>query len=106
MCGVLFVAARGAQPQEFPQDPSSWFVAVVFVCFYMLSFLKVLGDLLVCILRVWVSHLYIGVSCACNALRGQNKVLDPMELELQTVVSSYVVAGDRSEVLWKSSQCS
>jgi hypothetical protein len=33
-------------------------------------------------------------------------VLDPLELELQTVVSCHVNAGNRTWVLWKSMWCS
>jgi len=34
------------------------------------------------------------------------KVLDPLELEVETVVSHYVVAGNWTQKLWKNSQCS
>lgn len=34
------------------------------------------------------------------------RALDPPELDLQTVVSSHVGAGNQNWVLWKGSQCS
>ncbi|CAO2579474.1 hypothetical protein LEMLEM_LOCUS1012 [Lemmus lemmus] len=34
------------------------------------------------------------------------KVSDPLKLDLQTVVSCHVGAGNRTWVLWKSCQCS
>ena len=36
----------------------------------------------------------VWASCVCNAHRCQKKVLDPLELELQTVVSYHVGAGN------------
>ena len=36
---------------------------------------------------------------------GQKRVLDPRELKLQRVVSYHVGGGNRTWVLWKSSQC-
>jgi hypothetical protein len=89
VCGGQRCSASG-----IPSGPGYLVCCCCFVCFHTLSSLNALGDLLVCILCVWVSRLHIGVPCACKALRGQNRVSDPMELELQTVVSSYVVAGD------------
>lgn len=43
---------------------------------------------------------------SCSVWRGQKMVSDPLELELQTVMSFQLGAGNRSQVLWKSSQCS
>ena len=37
---------------------------------------------------------------------GQKRVLEPVELRLQMVVSHHVDAGNQSQVLCKSSQCS
>jgi hypothetical protein len=34
------------------------------------------------------------------------KLSDPLKLELQTIVSCYVMLGNSSWVLWKNSQCS
>ncbi len=34
------------------------------------------------------------------------RVSNPMELELQTSMSCHVGVGNRTQVLWKSSQCS
>lgn len=37
---------------------------------------------------------------------GQEKLSDPLELELPVVVNHYVVAGNQTQVLCRSSQCS
>lgn len=47
---------------------------------------------------VYVPHVYLP-----DVQRGQNRALDPLKLELQTVVSHYVGAGDGAQVLWKIS---
>jgi hypothetical protein len=41
-----------------------------------------------------------------GALGGQERVSDPLKLELQMVVSWQVCAGKQTWVLWKCSQCS
>lgn len=46
------------------------------------------------------AHVYSG------ALRGQKRVLNPRELEVLTIVSCYVGAGNQTLILCKSSQCS
>jgi len=50
-------------------------------------------------------HVCLCSMCVPGACRGQRKALGPLVLELQTVVSCYVVPGTRTWVLWKSSQC-
>lgn len=49
--------------------------------------------------------------CVCatfthDAHRGQKRALDPLDLDLQMVVSHHVHAANLLWVLWKSSQCS
>lgn len=48
--------------------------------------------------------------CAYHVLPGtcggQRKVLDPLEMESEMVVSFHVGSGNLAQVLWKSSQCS
>lgn len=44
-------------------------------------------------------------ACVPAVHRGQERVLDPLELELQMVVSQYVGAENQNCVLWKNSQC-
>ena len=50
--------------------------------------------------------MYLGVLptyvCVCVYVR----VLDPLELDLQIVVSCHMGAGNESRILWQSSQCS
>ena len=46
------------------------------------------------------------ITCMPGAHRGQERLLDTLRLELQTVVSCYVGGGTQSWVLWKNSQCS
>ena len=41
-----------------------------------------------------------------GAGRGQKRLLESLELELQVAVSHYVGAGNGTRVLWKSSECS
>ena len=43
------------------------------------------------------------VPCAYSALRGQKRAMDPLELEFQVVLNCHVVAGNRTQVLWKGS---
>jgi hypothetical protein len=38
-------------------------------------------------------HMYLCTTCASGPLGGQKRVLDPLKLELQTVVSCHVGAG-------------
>lgn len=47
------------------------------------------------ILCVWVFCLYacLCTMCMLGAHRGQKRILDPLELELQTVLSSHVDTG-------------
>lgn len=63
---------------------------------------------LICILYVWVS-IYIYV-CAPSAMpsshEGQKKESDPLELELQMVLSFDMGDGNQISVLWKRSQFS
>lgn len=40
------------------------------------------------------------------ALGGQKRILNPLDIESQMVVSSHVDAGALTWVLWKSSPCS
>jgi hypothetical protein len=49
--------------------------------------------------------------CVCatfthDAHRGQKRALDPLDLDLQMVVSQHVGAAHTPWVLWKGSQCS
>lgn len=45
--------------------------------------------------------------CVPGAHRSQTRVLgNPLELELETVVSLFMGAGNRVQVLWESSKCS
>lgn len=48
----------------------------------------------------------VRVSRVCSAHQDQKRVSDPLYLELQIGVSLHVGAGDLTQVLWKSSQCS
>ena len=47
--------------------------------------------------------MYVYVPCARE---DQKRVLEPMELELKTVVSFHVGVENLTRMLWKSSQCS
>lgn len=49
---------------------------------------------------------YISAPCACNTHRGQRRISEPLELELQMAVNSHVGAGKWSQVLCKSSKYS
>ena len=56
------------------------------------------------ILRVCVFCLRcVSVPCACSAHGGQKKLLVPLELELQMVVSHYVGAGNGTHVSGRAS---
>lgn len=44
--------------------------------------------------------------CLHSAHRGQKKASDILELELQSFVSCYVGAGSRTQIPWKSIECS
>lgn len=46
------------------------------------------------------------VSCSCSACRSQKRVLDVPKLELQTVVSDFVLPQNQIQVICRSSQCS
>jgi hypothetical protein len=48
----------------------------------------------------------VGASHACLVLQRLGKASDPLELELQMVVSCHRVSGNQTRVLWKSCQCS
>lgn len=52
-------------------------------------------------LGVFVWHVCLGITCVPGACRGQNKALDPLNLELQVIVGFDV--GAKS---CKSSKCS
>ena len=71
-----------------------------------LSFFKELFSLLFlfCMYEC-IASLHVGMPVLCNACRGQKEVLDPLELELWMVVSCHVGAGNRTQVLCKSSYC-
>ena len=43
--------------------------------------------------------------CVLDACEGQKRASDPLEPELQVIVSHHVNAGDGTGVLCKSSQC-
>lgn len=49
---------------------------------------------------------YVCAPCVCNAHRGQKLVEDPLELELELVVSSHMYTETPIQVLLKNSQCS
>lgn len=51
-------------------------------------------DLLIFVVYVWVFCLYVSAPCACSANKGQQRASDIPELELPTVVSSFVGAGN------------
>ena len=57
-------------------------------------FLSLFFVIFISILCVWVSHQYVYVSYVCSAHRGQKKVVDPLQLDLQPMVSCRVGAGD------------
>lgn len=48
--------------------------------------------------------MYVSVSVLCKCHGGQKKTLDPIETELQTVISYHVGAKNQPQVLCKSSQ--
>lgn len=82
-------------------------------CFWLTSDLKVWVMMYISFCR-FISLLCGWVFCLCvsrcttyvsDASRGQMRGLDPLELEVQMVVSC-VGARNRTLVLWKSSQCS
>jgi hypothetical protein len=52
----------------------------MYVCMYVCMYVR--------------TYVYVCVACACFAHRGQKRVLDLQELQLQMVVSCYVVAGN------------
>lgn len=52
-----------------------------------------------------VSFLYMCIYHVFGACKGQKRVLETLELELQMVVSCHVPVGKQMWVLWKSSQC-
>lgn len=59
-------------------------------------------------LCVWVFHLHVCVCTACvpDTHKGQNTASDAhLELELQTIVSYRLGAGNQTYVLSKNSQC-
>ena len=47
---------------------------------------------------VFCLHVYLCNICVPSTHKGQQKAPDPLELELQTIVSLYVGAG--SQILW------
>lgn len=52
------------------------------------------------------ASIYVSISPTCSAPRGQKKVLDPLELELQVVVGCQVNTGNWTWVFGKSSHAS
>lgn len=46
------------------------------------------------------------IMCVRSALRGQNRMSDPLELKLQMVVGCSIGTGNQTQVLWKNSHCS
>lgn len=72
----------------------------------LLPFFRVSWSFLILILFcyfLWVIwlHVYLCIICVFSTFRGQKMSLDPLELELQTVVSHHVSAGSWICVLWK-----
>lgn len=62
----------------------------------------------------FICFMYLGVLPSCvglcttymsGALRGQKRTLNLLGLELQTVLSHHMGAGNLTLVLWKNSQC-
>jgi len=51
-------------------------------------------------------HIYLYTKYVAGAHGGQKRTSDPSKLELQVVVSHHVVAGNWTQNLWKSNQCS
>lgn len=49
--------------------------------------------------------LYVSILYVCSAGGGQQRATGCLELELQEVVSSYVGAGNGTQILCNSSQC-
>lgn len=50
--------------------------------------------------------LYTYSLCACSTHRGQKRVIEPLELDLQIPVSGVGDSGNQALILWKSSQYS
>ena len=51
----------------------------------------------------YLACMYSYVSRVPDTLRGQKRELDPLELELNMILSHHVGAGNGTQVLWKSS---
>ena len=57
------------------------------------------------VLHCGFAFIYGCALCIPGSYRGQKKASGLMKLELQTVVSLHVGAGNQTWVLWKGSQC-
>lgn len=58
------------------------------------------------ILCIWVFCLHVILCIIKYAFWRSEEHLDPLELELGTVVSYYISARNQTQALWKKSQCS
>lgn len=56
--------------------------------------------------QIWFVCIYLCAPCACLVSRGQKKVLDPLNLKLQTSVGHCVDAGNQTQVICKRGQFS
>jgi hypothetical protein len=50
-------------------------------------------------------HVCICTTCLLGTCRGQMRALDSLELEVETVVSHYAGARNKTQVFYKSSKC-
>lgn len=66
-----------------------------------------IGFKIIFIFSVWVFcfHVCLCTTCMHGASWGQRTVSDPLELELQLVVSHHVDVENWTYVFWKNSQC-
>jgi hypothetical protein len=76
-----------------------WFVFWFWFCFFFFLFFFLRCYLLgmSVFLDGWM---YVCVPCVCSTLRGQRWTSATLELQLQTVVSHHVGAGNVTRVLW------
>jgi hypothetical protein len=49
------------------------------------------------------AYMYVYLSYACTAHRGQKRALGPLELDSETGVSRHVDAGNLTQILWERS---
>lgn len=49
--------------------------------------------------------MYVSVSCACHAWKGQKRAPDPLRLDSQIAVSHHMHSGNQTWVLWESEGC-